>query len=128
MDDFRLVERNLDEYYGEGAEDFKRWAKHDFEVAVTDMGGVCNFVCNLRWCAVNKNYTGRQKETPEENLETVAGVRENPNTLRRNMLGFWWRRGESNPCPKTIPQDFLRVQTVIYIPFPRRESSHCAGW
>lgn len=39
MDDFRLVERNLDEYYGEGAEDFKRWAKHDFEVAVTDMLG-----------------------------------------------------------------------------------------
>ena len=65
-----------------------------------DMGGVCNFVCNLRWCAVNKNYTGRQKETPEENLETVAGVRENPNTLRRNMLGFWWRRGELNPWIK----------------------------
>ena len=41
---------------------------------------------------------------------------------------LWWRRGELNPCPKTIPQDFLRVQTVIYIPFPRRESSHCVGW
>ena len=39
MDDFRLVKRNLDEYYGGGAEDFKRGAKYDFEVAVTDMLG-----------------------------------------------------------------------------------------
>jgi len=22
---------------------------------------------------------------------------------------FWWRRGESNPCPKTCSSDFLRV-------------------
>ena len=26
---------------------------------------------------------------------------------------FWWRRGESNPRPKTLPQELLRAQTVI---------------
>ena len=25
----------------------------------------------------------------------------------------WWRRGESNPCPKTLQQDFLRVQPAV---------------
>lgn len=38
MDDFRRVEMSLDDYYGRDGE-FKRWAKHDFEVAVTDMMG-----------------------------------------------------------------------------------------
>lgn len=42
MDGFQKVEMSLDAYYG-GDEDFKRWAKHDFEVAVTDMlGGLRN--------------------------------------------------------------------------------------
>lgn len=26
---------------------------------------------------------------------------------------FWWRRGESNSRPKTLPQELLRAQTVI---------------
>ena len=30
----------------------------------------------------------------------------------------WWRRGESNPRPKTLPLELLRAQTVIYIPLP----------
>ena len=25
----------------------------------------------------------------------------------------WWRRGESNSRPKTLPQELLRAQTVI---------------
>lgn len=25
----------------------------------------------------------------------------------------WWRRWELNPCPKVLPQDFLRVQLMI---------------
>ncbi len=28
---------------------------------------------------------------------------------------FWWRRGESNPCPKTYSHIFLRVQFVFFI-------------
>ena len=34
----------------------------------------------------------------------------------------WWRRGESNSRPKTLPQELLRAQTVIlgvlHSPFP----------
>ena len=33
---FHVVERNLDEYYGPEAEEFRRWARHDFEAAVSD--------------------------------------------------------------------------------------------
>ena len=25
-------------------------------------------------------------------------------------IPIWWRRGESNPCPKALQQDFLRAQ------------------
>ena len=31
----------------------------------------------------------------------------------RSCLSFWWRRGESNSRPKTLPQELLRAQTVI---------------
>lgn len=62
MDDFRLVARNLDEYYGEGAEDFKRWAKHDFEVAVTDMLGELRNV---------KRYADEQAATQTARQEAI---------------------------------------------------------
>ena len=29
-------------------------------------------------------------------------------------FNFWWRWGESNSCPKTSPQGFLRVQLVFW--------------
>ena len=33
----------------------------------------------------------------------------------RNWVAFslWWRRGESNPCPKTDPAYFLRAQSLL---------------
>ena len=43
---------------------------------------------------------------------------------------IWWRRGESNPCPKTHPQGLLRAQTVIagdfLSPFPSGKASRHA--
>ena len=30
-----------------------------------------------------------------------------------DVLSFWWRRGESNSRPKTLPWELLRAQTVI---------------
>lgn len=33
---FQVVERNLDEYYGPEAAEFRQWARHDFEAAVND--------------------------------------------------------------------------------------------
>ena len=40
----------------------------------------------------------------------------------------WWRRGESNPRPKTLQQELLRAQTVIYIPSPWRRPSNYRAW
>ena len=35
-------------------------------------------------------------------------------TFRIKMIGLiWWRRGESNPCPKAHPYILLRVQAVV---------------
>ena len=39
----------------------------------------------------------------------------------------WWRRGESNPCPKASPSEFLRVQLILCIPRPRRRSTGSGG-
>lgn len=33
---FQVVEKNLDEYYGPKAAEFRRWARHDFEAAIQD--------------------------------------------------------------------------------------------
>lgn len=38
--------------------------------------------------------------------------------LLSQVLFFWWRRGELNPRPKTLPQELLRAQTVLSIPLP----------
>ena len=40
----------------------------------------------------------------------------------------WWRRGESNPRPKTLQQELLRAQTVLSIPATWREPSHFRDW
>ncbi len=29
------------------------------------------------------------------------------------LYTLWWRRGESNPRPKTDPRSFLRVQSIL---------------
>ena len=61
MDGFQKVEMSLDAYYG-GDEDFKRWAKHDFEVAVTDMlGGLRNV----------KRYADEQAEAQTARQEAI---------------------------------------------------------
>ena len=42
----------------------------------------------------------------------------------------WWRRGESNPRPKTLPWELLRAQPVIaevlLLPFPSPQASRHA--
>ena len=32
-----------------------------------------------------------------------------------------------NPCPKTLPQEILRAQSVIYIPLPMRKHDILTG-
>ena len=43
-------------------------------------------------------------------------------------MSIWWRRGESNPCPKAIWRELLRAQFVIYIPSFRREQTPYGIW
>ena len=55
----------------------------------------------------------------------------NKNTIELELKGSnfnWWRRGESNPCPKTTWKELLRVQFVIYIPSLRREQTPYGAW
>ena len=48
-----------------------------------------------------------------------------------NGVFIWWRRGESNSRPKTLPQELLRAQTVILgvllSRFPSPPTSRHAG-
>ena len=54
--------------------------------------------------------------------------KKNPAPLANQEMRDWWRRGESNPRPKTLPRELLRAQTVIYIPLPWRRPSNYRAW
>ena len=40
----------------------------------------------------------------------------------------WWRRGESNSCPKTHPTEALRVQSAINIPSHTSSQTNLYAW
>lgn len=41
-------------------------------------------------------------------------AQKNPELRFRNSgRRDWWRRGESNPCPKSLPHEYLRAQFLI---------------
>ncbi len=49
-------------------------------------------------------------------------------------MSIWWTRRESNPCPKSDPREYLRVQSVYNISFApirqtgRRIGSFMSSW
>ena len=48
------------------------------------------------------------------NNSIYLNKRKKPSTNLLISRGFhWWRRGESNPCPKTATPEHLRVQLVF---------------
>ena len=49
--------------------------------------------------------------------QSVSSKKDHRNSIEITVV-LWWRRGELNPRPKTLPQEPLRAQTVIYIPLP----------
>lgn len=75
MDDFRRVEMSLDDYYGRDGE-FKRWAKHDFEVAVTDMLGELRNV---------KRYADEQAAAKAARQEAVPTTQAEVEEAWRNL-------------------------------------------
>ena len=60
-------------------------------------------------------------------------LHDSPTTLRVS-LWLWWRRGESNPCPKIHPESFLRAQLILTFPIlwahqqTHKKSSFINAW
>ena len=44
------------------------------------------------------------------------------NRYKVRIILFWWRRWESNPCPKRVQRRCLRVQAINNIPSASRRS------
>lgn len=63
--------------------------------------------------------TSATEDTPQAARWLTLGQskKDHRNSIKITVV-LWWRRGELNPRPKTLPQEPLRAQTVIYIPLP----------
>ena len=67
--------------------------------------------------AVYEEFEKRRDENKAACNERLFEVYEKCPEIK-GFQGIWWRRGESNPRPKTLPQELLRAQTVLCIPSP----------
>jgi len=69
---------------------------------------------------------GRAAETGNENDAVRNTVNEKIRTFSRweevRIFLVWWRRWESNPCPKRVQRRCLRVQAINNIPSASRRS------
>lgn len=72
---FRIVEQTLDEYYGDRAADFRQYAKHDFEAAMTDLLGELRNV---------KRYADASRQ-PAEAADQAPATLEEVNALWTNL-------------------------------------------
>lgn len=75
----QTVERSLDEYHGENAEEFRRWAKNDYEVSVENMLGSLRVA--RRYAEARMRQT--QARTAPKTLEEVKGLYAELKALRR---------------------------------------------
>ena len=75
----QTVERSLDEYHGENAEEFRRWAKNDYEASVENMLGSLRVA--RRYAEARMRQT--QARTVPKTLEEVKGLYAELKALRR---------------------------------------------
>nr|DAW47472.1 MAG TPA: hypothetical protein [Caudoviricetes sp.] len=75
----QTVERSLDEYHGENAEEFRRWAKNDYEASVENMLGSLRVA--RRYAEARMRQT--QARTVPKTLEEVKGLYAELKKLRR---------------------------------------------
>ncbi len=73
------VQRSLDEYHGENAEEFRRWAKNDYEASVENMLGSLRVA--RRYAEARMRQT--QARTVPKTLEEVKGLYAELKALRR---------------------------------------------
>ena len=59
------------------------------------------------WLCHPEHFNHRRAET------AFGGRSPKRKDILSDVLSFWWRRGESNSRPKTLPWELLRAQTVI---------------
>lgn len=88
---FQVVERNLDEYYGPEAEEFRRWARHDFEAAVNDALSELNRVRRYVQERETQATTAAAPPTTQEEVTQMWGQlkqarRTYEKTAARNLL------------------------------------------
>ena len=88
---FQVVERNLDEYYGPEAEEFRRWARHDFEAAVNDALSELNRVRRYVQERETQATTAAAPPTTQEEVTEMWGQlkqarRTYEKTAARNLL------------------------------------------
>ena len=66
-----------------------------------------------------------------ENLDFMrfSGIEKVHRNSIKITVDLWWRRGESNSCPKTAPRNFLRAQSgVFYSRRRRRRTPHSSRY
>lgn len=88
---FQVVERNLDEYYGPEAAEFRRWARHDFEAAVNDALSELNRVRRYVQERETQATTAAAPPTTQEEVTQMWGQlkqarRTYEKTAARNLL------------------------------------------
>ena len=83
----------------------------------SDSTSRCRFWCSamtysnsLRTCILKSApMPGAQKHRMEWFIHAV------PPEPKAGLIFNWWRWGESNPCPKALPCNFLRVHPTYFI-------------
>lgn len=53
---------------------------------------------------------------------SVPPTEKPPGKMSSRAVFWWWRRWESNPCPKGVQREYLRVQAINDIPSASRRS------
>lgn len=80
---FRVAERTLDEYYGPNADEYRQWARNDFEAAIGEMMGELRTV---------RRYT--DERSPRESLKAQGGEYAAP-TTQEEVTALWGRVKEA---------------------------------
>lgn len=101
-EDFRRVERSLDEYYGREAETFKAWAKNDFQAVIDGMVGELRTV-------------RRYVEEAESRSQARAAAQEQAQASTEEIAQVWRdlksaRRGYERVAAKNLLTDHDQVQ------------------
>ena len=101
-EDFRRVEKSLDEYYGREAETFKAWAKNDFQAVIDGMVGELRTV-------------RRYVEEAESRRQARASAQEQAQASTEEIAQMWRdlksaRRGYERVAAKNLLTDHDQIQ------------------